>query len=235
MPGVRTRRRTRTQVRNRTKRTHVTKRKRKHAAPITMLSLTTGFPNKVLVKHRYCQNVGLTSTTGTFASTQFRANGMFQPPNSGGGHQPMYFDQMTAIYDHFVVIASKCKIIVTPDSSSAMTKPAVVGLYVNDDTSVQYTSTTGVQEYQKGKTKLLNFNATKPITLTEYWSAKKYFGKNPLSNDNLQGSSSADPSEMSYYTICLQDVTTAATCTVDMLVEIEYIAIWKELKDISQS
>ena len=219
------------------KRNRQTKTRRGRArkgAPITMLSLSAGFPNKILVKHKYCQNVGLTSTTGTFASTQFKCNGMFQPPASGG-HQPMYFDQMTALYDHFVVIASKCKIIVSPDSASAMTKPAVVGLYVNDDTSVQYTSTTGVQEYQKGKTKLINWNAVKPISLSEYWSAKKYFGKNPLSNDNLQGSASADPAEMSYYTICLQDVTTTQTCTVDILVEIEYIAIWKELKDISQS
>ena len=35
---------------------------------------------------------------------------MFHPDKSSVGHQPMYFDQLQAIYDHFTVINSRIKV-----------------------------------------------------------------------------------------------------------------------------
>jgi len=200
---------------------------------VTKLSPTAGFPKKILIKHRYAQAVGITASTGTLVSTRISANGMYQP--IAGGHQPMYFDQMSTMYDHYCVIGSKIKVIAAADSSSSLTKPVIIGLYVNDDTTGYVTNIQAVQEFQQGKTAVLNFNATKPVSLTAKWSAKKYFSKNPLANSELQGSPSANPSEQSYFQICAQDITQAVNATIDVWVEVTYIAIWKELIDVAQS
>jgi len=204
-------------------------------APVTTLSRFSGagFPDKLLVKHRYCQAIGISASTGTFASFQFSANGMFQPATSGA-HQPMYFDQMTALYDHYCVIGSKIRAIASADASGSTTKPAIISLYVNDDTSTNYTSSTGVQEFGN-RTRLLAWNAIKPVILNASWSAKKRFSKNPLANDELQGTSSTNPTEQSFYTLGVQDITGAVNVTMDIWIEIQYIAIWKELKDVGQS
>jgi len=205
---------------------------KKKAAPVVRLAPTAGFPKKLLVKHRYCQAVGIAATTGAFSTAQISCNGMFQPIS--GGHQPMYFDQLTTMYDHYCVIGSKIKVIFAPDSSSALTKPATIGLYVNDDTS-SYSTMQAVQENQQGKSKIIHYNATKPVVLTAKWSAKKFFSKNPLANPELQGTSAANPTEQSFFNICVQDITQAVTATIDVWVEVEYIAVWKELRDIAQS
>lgn len=210
------------------------KTRRISTAGITSLNpFVSGFPKKILVKHRYATAVGINASTGTLVSTQISCNGLYQP--NVGGHQPMYFDQLTPLYDHYCVIGSKIKVIASPDSATSITKPLVFGLYVNDDTSGYASNMQAVQEFQQGKTKVLNYNATRPVTLSARWSAKKFFSKNPLANPELQGTSSSNPTEQSFFQICAQDITQAVNATLDVWVEVEYIAIWKELKDIAQS
>ena len=47
---------------------------------------------------------------GSLASKVFTCNGLYDPDVSGTGHQPRGFDQMMALYDHYVV--TKCKMTV---------------------------------------------------------------------------------------------------------------------------
>lgn len=195
----------------------------------------TGFPKKILMKHKYSYTFGMTGTTGAIASLFISTNGMYQPSNSGATEQPLYFDQMTSIYDHYCVIGSRAKFKILPDSSGSFTKPVVAGLIINDDTTLTYTQARQLADHPTGKIQYLNINMNKPAVLTQSWSAKKYFNKNPLADTDLQGTSAANPNEQSWYNLVLQDVTQAVTFTADVIVEVEYIAIWKELKDIASS
>jgi len=195
------------------------------------LTKQVGFPRQLTLKHRYVYVARMTATTGATATQQFRCNGMFDPDVTNAGHQPMYFDQTAAIYDHFTVIKSKCKVTFIPEGGSSY---ANFGILINDDATVTPGSLAALAEQSSAKTGILTLVVSDPQTLTSYWSAVKAFGPNPLANDNLQGSASADPAEQQVWTIWVGN-TTATTVNIAILVEIEYTAVWDELKDLDSS
>lgn len=199
----------------------------------SMVRLGLGLPKKVCVTHRYSTAVTLTSTAGVIGVQRFSCNGMFDPDITNVGHQPLYFDQFTALYDHYTVIGSKITVKVAPTASGD--EPCQIALFLNDDTTLTPTDVNGVGEQSSGKIKLIAPNSNNVMTLTKKWSAKKTFGGSILGNDNLQGTSAANPTEQTYYDIVLQSVTGGVTTACVLQCFIEYIAIWDELKDIAQS
>lgn len=197
------------------------------------VSRNVGFPNKMLMRHRYVETGSLTSTTGSLALQNFRANGMFDPNQTGTGHQPLYFDQMTAIYDHYTVIGSIIRVHFV--SASTQTLPMIVGIMKNDDTTTTPTAAGTLCEESGTVSRLLPADDSTVFSLTQKFSAKGTFGGSALSNDNLQGTASADPTEQTIYTLFAQTVDGAGTSTCYTWTEIEYIAVWEELKDIATS
>lgn len=195
-------------------------------------NLGKGFPKKLVETHKYAELVNLaTGAAGAQASYTFSCNGLYDPNITGTGHQPMYFDQLSAIYDHYCCVASKISVRFCPQTT---TVPCLVAVYVNDDSTVT-PNIQGAIEQSTGVTALLgpNTDLTKQLKLS--WNAKSYFGKDPLSNTELQGTASANPTEQSFYTITIDSAAQAIATTVVVLVEIEYTAVWKEVKDLTSS
>lgn len=63
-----------------------------------------GFPRRLYIAHKYVDLVSVSSTAGVVGSYFFKCNGMFDPNTTGTGHQPMYFDNCGAIYNHYTVV-----------------------------------------------------------------------------------------------------------------------------------
>jgi len=206
---------------------------RKTTVPRTMVDIGKGFPKKMQMTHKYTENVILTSASGVLATYKFSCNNMYDPNFSGTGHQPLYFDQMAALYDHFVVIGSKIKFTLVP--GGATTAPCAFGINVNDDTTVVPSEFTSLSEQTQSNIKYFAPNNTKPLALTKTWSAKKFFGGSILANTELQGSPASGPTEQSYFALYIQSLDGATTAACYAVVEITYIALWKELKDIAAS
>lgn len=191
-----------------------------------------GFPNKLLMRHRYVESGSLTSTTGGLALQNFRANGMFDPNQTGVGHQPMYFDTLTGIYDHYTVISSVITVEFTPASSTTL--PAIVGLMLNDDSTTTPGSSYAIAEQGGSVSKVLSATGNvNPIVLKSKFSAKGTFGGSVLANDNLQGTASADPTEQTIFTLFAQTLDLAGTTSTYWRVTIDYLAVWDELKDLA--
>lgn len=211
-----------------------TKVKKNVPRNLTSVNLGLGFPKRVVCTHKYVGFRDLTSTTGLVGTYRFSCNGMFDPDSTGVGHQPMYFDNLTAIYDHYTVIGSKLTLKVVPKNVTQ--GPGAVAVFVNDDTSTAITNIgTAVEQSSGTSALLLPVGQSVPLTVTKYWSAKKTFGGSILGNDNLQGNASADPTESQFYDICYQDIGTgSASSTIQLWVEIEYTAVWDELRDQAQ-
>jgi len=197
------------------------------------VSLGLGFPKMLKMTHKYCETVALTSTAGVLNSYTFSTNGLYDPNISSTGHQPYYFDQVGALYDHYCVIGSKVKFTVI---NTGTNDPAYgIAAFVDDDTATSFSSLDEIIERQTGKFhKTPAIQATHSYTLTLNWSAKKYFGKDPLSNTELQGTIAANPTEQSFFKIAVQ-ANGAANVTTVITAEIEYIAVWKEIKEVAQS
>lgn len=218
------------------KRKAYTNRKRKAGTRPVVLTkgVPTGFPRKLIFKHKYAEQLALTSTTGVMAKYYFAANGLYDPNITGTGHQPLYFDQLTPIYDHYCVIGSRIKIKILPDST--ITKPVQCVLFIDDNNASSATNAYTLIEQATGKNQLMSVSQTKPFVLTQNWSIKKYFsGNDYLENTDMQGTPTTNPAELSYFVLAIQDITQSLTVTLDFIVEIEYIAVWKEIGEMASS
>lgn len=199
-----------------------------------MAVMGTGLPAKVMVKHRYVDTIGLSGTTGAPSAYFFSANGMYDPDITGTGHQPLYFDQYAALYNHYTVIGSKVTFRCAPAANSYSTM-RVVGT-IDDDASNVSNNVDAISEQTQGTNiHIFPANSTDTVRYVRLkWSAKKIFGGSILGNDKLRGTPTSNPAEQSYYCLVLQPAI-GTNGAINVVVEIEYIAIWDELKGVAQS
>ena len=152
----------------------------------------------------------------------------------------MYFDQMTALYDHFTVIGSKIKITIIRTAQNANDVfPMYFVLFLNDDTTVANSTITNIAEANGARIVMCapsqqqNFHPVSTV-LTQKFSSKKTYGNSTLNNANIQGSAVTDPSEQTYFTLAYQHPG-GAEASFEALAEIDYIAVWNEVKDVLAS
>jgi len=208
-------------------------RKKRQVRNRVSVPVGLGFPKRMVMTHKYCEQVTL--NTGVGGVTQyynFNCNSLYDPNSTGTGHQPLYFDQVASIYDHYVVIGAKMVVrwMKTDGTASA---PTTVGCYINDDTTVTPSFSAGMEQSQ-GRHRVLTAASPK-TTFAMKWSCKKAFGGSILANTELQGTSAANPTEQQYFTIVLQDPEFAAVTATVFTVVIEYDAIFEELKNLDSS
>jgi len=193
------------------------------------VAMGLGFPSKVTQTHKYVEGFLVSPTAGAMATYNFNANGMYDPNRTGTGHQPMYFDQMMALYDHYVVTKARITVTICPAAQSNVVLHA--GLFENDDGSTTPSSVEYIAEQTSGSTRHIGANSTDPVKLTKTYRPKKIWGASPLSMAAQQGSAAANPTEETVWTLAIQNVTTGATTACWVSVSIVYDCVWTEVKD----
>lgn len=222
----------------RTRKSYKKKYPRKPRVPRNLASvdLSLGFPKTLKMTHKYCELVTLSSVGGSQTDYVFKCNGMNDPNVTGVGHQPMFYDQMSALYNHFTVIGSRIKYTISSDSVGQ--GGAIVSCYVNDDTSVVPTlASFGTLEQSSSRYRVIPAGCNDNYNMRLNWSGKKTFGKRFGAGGEkaYQGTGgSSDPTETSTFTISASGVN-LNTVYVTVLATIEYIAVWSELKDLGGS
>lgn len=211
----------------RTQKSSTTKRKDMKSLVQKNPKVNWGFPKKLYIVHKYVDTFNINSVAGSSVNYQFRCNGMFDPNATGTGSQPTFFDNCAAIYDHFTVV--KSTIVISVANNGSFSSPHEVCLYIDDDTSPVATIQQAMLQPGAVAKLLPSPGIQGPILLSKTWSARAFFGGDPLANDNLQGTSSADPTEQSLYTITAA-ATNGATQSITVQATIYYYAIWDELK-----
>ena len=203
-----------------------------------------GMPAKKLVRLRYCDEIRLDPVAGGIATYNFSANGMYDPDITAVlGHQPLYFDQYMANYDHFTVIGSKIKVTAVPTGNgmSSQQVPLAFGVNLSDDTTFQYTSLAQIIESNQNKGMWRSANNVltgantkgKAPLITRKFSAKKFF-QNALADSN-KGTVATNPSDQAYYQIWACSVDSNDPSPTVFMVELEYIALLTEPKFIARS
>lgn len=184
--------------------------------------------------HRYTDRVVITANAGASTSYVYSCNGMYDPYTSGTGVQPYYFDQLSAIYRHYTVLKSKCTIRLVP--ISATSSPACFTLYLNDDSTVTYTNADRAAENPTAVYKILPIGGGGVETvLRKSWDAKEHFGPGVISDPNLQGTDSANPTEQQHYTFMTNALDGTSSVVYHGIITIDYDAVWQELREVSGS
>lgn len=188
----------------------------------------TGFPKTMAMVHRYCEIVSISAVLGATGRYEFSANGIFDPNITGAGHQPQFFDTLAAIYNHYVVTASKMKVRFSSPTNYAQGQN--VALFLEDDTS----TLNDIEAIQEQADAVLGqvYPGSAPVVLTKYWDAKKWFGGDPLSDPLMSAATTANPTEQTYFCLAAKCVDSAVATAVYISVEIEYTVVWDELRQL---
>lgn len=191
---------------------------------------STGFPMRMKVKHRYCETVTVSPTGGSGGLYIFSANGMYDPNITGVGHQPLYFDQMTPLYNHYTVMKSKCSMSLVNHTSVSSTFSVLAVLIRLDAASFTHSVQTAVEQPDSRWKMYSGTSNDYPATptLKSSFDVYKVFGANALDDEELQGTSGANPVEQQYYALVVRDPLGAGNAVIDVNVVIEYEAMWTE-------
>lgn len=206
---------------------------RKAVIPRNGVTVGSGFPKKMCITLTYYDSQTLTSTAGAVTNYQFSCNSIYDPNTTGTGHQPLYRDQMAAIYNHYTVIGSRCQYSVMGTATNNL--PGALCAFINDDTTTLEASPFLNAERPRARLSLLGAGGDHAIRGTLNWSAKKAFGKGVLSNTELATPVGQNPGESEYFSFQYRTVDFSTTTSVHLIVKITYIVVFNELQDIASS
>jgi len=187
------------------------------------------FPNSIITKLRYVQYLTLTSTSGSMASNYFRANSVFDPDQTGTGHQPLYRDAYAGIYNHYLVLGSKITVRachVTPETTATALAFGIVG---EDDNAASGTSETRMEQSNSAYA-LIGKNSSAVLTAT--FEPNEMFGAGGADDNVAVGN---NPTEEWYYTVWAASADGASSNKCNCIVEIDYTVRFSELVTPSQS
>lgn len=201
---------------------------------LSSVNKTNPFPKRFLTKLRYCTTVDIDPPLGSSASHLFRAGSPFDPDFTGVGSQPRYFDQIMPLYDHFTVIGSK----ITVKVANPHTTPYIVGVQLNGN-GTAVVKVNDLIEQRNSTYKWIGHAYAKSAinTITKSYSPKKFLGiSNPLANDQLRGSISANPAEDAYFAVTVGSHDPAVNgLALPLVIIIDYIVVFTEPRTVAQS
>ena len=206
-----------------------------------------GIPLSRTVKLRYSQQVSMSNPVGG-AVHNFRANSLYDPDLTGVGGQPLGFDQMAALYNHYVVLGSKfiAKPIEHGTNTTSGDAPAFYIAKTSDNGDKDYQSVSHLIE-ATGKQPLVNQNyvynrINKPRfrrdQATATYSARKMFRTNPMTNEDIKSLVTTNPVEEAVFQLYVFPQLDSAVNNSDSVmfqITIEFTAVFTEPKDIARS
>lgn len=196
------------------------RKRRRHMKPThCLIKAPTAVPDYLDIKLRYVEVGSKTGGGLTMNQAIYSGNSLFSPQVSSGygtSHQPIGFDQWTALYRNYFVKASAIKVSFCASATAAM---AVVPC---QSTSVP-SSIPGALEAARAKS-LITTVANGRTNIKHYMTTASLYGLKNLNNDdsNYTAIFNADPSQNWYWTINYQDPAMSTNLVMNVRVEITY-------------
>ncbi len=191
------------------------KRKRRFGA-ISYLKLNSPslLPDQTYVKLKYRERVNLTGTSG---NQVYRMNSLFDPNFTGGGSQPLGFDQWKTFYGHYQVLGSAIKIVTLNNSAV----PAVMALYPSiDSTTLTFIGEAREQPYAKSSN-IGSVTGNGKGFLKSYMAIRKLEGRN-TDSVNFTASISTNPSSSRFWHIKMISVDNLTATDLWLDIEITF-------------
>lgn len=194
----------------------------------------TPFPYSRLVKHKYVEQVIFPAAAAPGGPRQyvFSANGTFDPNITGTGHQPIFRDEMAALYKYYVVLASYAKVTFTDSNTTQQN----YGCIVSQDTTFSSNSQTLMEQYGYQK---MSTNSQRNYSLTvrgKYDAVKKQKTtfRALIGNTDQQTDAGNNPGvkQQFFYNFWSAPFDTSVTLAAqNAFVEIIYITMWLQPQD----
>lgn len=191
----------------------------------------SAFPPTLETTLKYVDTKVLSYSAGT-AATMWRANSIYDPDYTSTGGQPLYFDQLTAVYNHWRVKKSTCVIKIVDGPANTYNMGAC--LYLDDDTATATTLASCAMR-PGASYKLFHTNEGE-VTLACKYEYDVQLKGSLMANSQVQGSASADCVEQLYYVLLMQDPVLVRTGTGTLIMTTTtYTVVFDELKTVADS
>jgi len=197
-----------------------------------------GLGNQLKTTLRYCErNVSLNpGVSGAVASYAFSCNGLYDPNKTGIGHQPIAFDQIMLMFDHYVVTGAT---ITAYCQNQDSTYQQFVGIQCDDNAASLVTHDPNTLiEQGRGKWALLDQFGTSADTriLKMRVDPNKFMSRsNALCDPELKGSVTANPVEQCFFQLWAAPVISADSSQCIVTVVIDYEVTFIEPKTLAGS
>lgn len=190
------------------------------------------FPDRSTQRLKYVDFIQLDPATLVPAFWNFCANGLYDPNQTGVGHQPMGFDQYATLYNHYHVMESYIKVtFMTPDDVASGTKhAAIIGILRNNDT-VDTRITTDRMEDSSCVYDVLHGDGPGSKVLTLGYKERAIF---PVDKrGETHAAINTNPAETTSFQVFSAAVTTGNDPSpVKCVVEINYLCEFYERQDL---
>jgi len=197
-------------------------------------------PAILQLKHRaklLYQASPLISPTATASTAYvFTANGLYDPDISGSGHQPMSFDQLMGMYEHYTVQYGK---ITVDFVNETVGESGFVGIGLFPDASIE---TSPAKLLENGMLRYAYIakatgDSKAHVQLTIPFNIAKINGRpESIVGDELyRGDVASNPTEQTYLHVFGFNVASAGTINIRANCLIEYDATFTEPRKLAQS
>lgn len=208
--------------------------------PVRMIGQgNSNFPQNAVVKLRYSGAIVLLPNAGDRYNWVWRVNGLYDCDITGTGHQPLGYDQLSAIWTTYQVTGCKFKAVCVPVNTPPETM-ITVGTYITTDTAVASSADAArEQPTWQGKTFASMYTeagmTAGPITLERYIDMASAVGlKKVLYEANPDNTAlvGANPANWVNCNLTAMETTGNASGSVNCLVTlIFYARMWDPVTD----
>jgi len=195
-------------------------------------------PPVIAVKHRskllYNETVSIAPTGAASTAYVYSANGLFDPNITSTGHQPMGFDQLMLLYEHYTVTSAK----ITVSCNNESTESAFWGIAFFPDSSVE----TNPQKLVENGMLKRSWTSAKADHNAQGWLTHQAVikningvSRNIVGDDLYRGASDSNPTEQTYFHIFGYNSANTNATALRLDVLIEYDAVFTEPRKLAQS
>jgi len=179
------------------------------------------FPDSLRIVMRYNQ---VFTWTGAAAVVQaFRGNSVYDPDRTGTGSQPMYYDQLSSIYNKYVVLGARCTLTVANASGNSVN----VNVFPSKDT------TFAGAMYDRNQQPRASYGVVSPNSgannqcfLCTYDTLARIYGKvDPEDDDNYGSQVGTNPAQGWNFLMAAQTFD-GTTTVLYSNVTIDYDVLW---------
>ncbi len=159
-------------------------------------------PRRMQVRLRFANQFVLDAgAAGAAATFVMSANGIFDPEEAAGIHQPRGFDQYMAMWRTYGVIKAKITCHFAQDANT--NDASICGIIVQDDNTISTAVQTNMESYNLVTGSLGRVGDGPPLTLSKSVDILSFLGRrgNISDDDDLQGSVSTNPVDGVFFVV----------------------------------
>ncbi len=204
--------------------------KKRKTSTTVVVSASNSIPKSVIVTLRYVEHfLSLNPGSGAIARHRFSANGLFDPDFSGGGHQPMGFDQWSAWYIRNGVLSAQIEV-----SYSVPIGVADVTCYIAQ-TSLPSDDTINTTLERHAVTSRKCTAAGGPIVLRNRYNLKRTTAGASLTDDHYFGTATGNPDNQEFFEVGVLATDGTDTGAIMATVKITYKCRFYDRQDLGGS